>query len=129
MLTHPLVLQPFTGDDTSRQESQSPQEYSHAQEHCGRAGVTLPLVGLVVITTLVLVLLLLLTVLFLSVQGTLSKSEWEATSEFLHLEFISPPIGGSRPVFTEGTSLVYTSQCLVLVFVLFFYGVLRKKLF
>lgn len=55
-----LVLQPFTGEDPSRQESQSPQEYSHAEEHCGKAGVTLPLVGLMAITSLVLVLLLVL---------------------------------------------------------------------
>lgn len=45
-----LVLQPFSGEDASRQESQSPQEYSHAEEHCVRAGVTLPLVGLVALT-------------------------------------------------------------------------------
>lgn len=48
-LTPLLVLQPFTGEDASQQESQSPQEYSHAEEHCSRAGVTLPLVGLVAI--------------------------------------------------------------------------------
>lgn len=45
-----LVLQPFSGEDASRQESQSPQEYSHAEEHCVRAGVTLPLVGLIALT-------------------------------------------------------------------------------
>lgn len=45
-----LVLQPFSGEDASRQESQSPQEYSHAEEYCVKAGVTLPLVGLVALT-------------------------------------------------------------------------------
>lgn len=42
-----LVLQPFPGEESSRQESQSPQEYSHAEEHRVKAGVTLPLVGLI----------------------------------------------------------------------------------
>lgn len=45
-----LVLQPFHGEDASRQESQSPQEYSHAEEHSVRAGVTLPLVSLIALS-------------------------------------------------------------------------------
>ncbi|XP_075867708.1 mRNA cap guanine-N(7) methyltransferase [Nelusetta ayraudi] len=57
-----MALEPFSGEDASRQESQSPHEYSHAEEHCVRAGVTLPL-------------------------GTLSRSEWEATSIYLVFVF------------------------------------------
>lgn len=57
-----MALEPFPSEDASLQESQSPQEYSHAKEYSSRAGVKLPL-------------------------GTLSRSEWEATSIYLVFVF------------------------------------------
>lgn len=52
-----MALEPFPCEDEGRQATDSRGEYSHAKEHCGRAGVKVPL-------------------------GTLSRSEWEATSKF-----------------------------------------------
>ncbi|XP_054462260.1 mRNA cap guanine-N7 methyltransferase-like isoform X2 [Anoplopoma fimbria] len=53
-----MALQPFPCEDGGRQATDSRGEYGHAEEHCGRAGVKLPL-------------------------GTLSRSEWEAASIYL----------------------------------------------
>lgn len=41
-----LYFQPFPSEDGGRQATDSREEYCHAKEHCGRAGVKLPLVGL-----------------------------------------------------------------------------------
>lgn len=41
-----FVFQPFPGEDGGRQAADSSGEYGHAEGHCGRAGVRLPLVGL-----------------------------------------------------------------------------------
>ncbi|XP_076611343.1 mRNA cap guanine-N(7) methyltransferase [Chaetodon auriga] len=57
-----MALEPFPSEDGGQQASDSSGEYCHAKEHCGRAGVKLPL-------------------------GTLSRSEWEATSIYLVFVF------------------------------------------
>ncbi|XP_035848892.1 mRNA cap guanine-N7 methyltransferase-like [Sander lucioperca] len=57
-----MALEPFPGEDSGRQATDSRAEYSHAKEHSGRAGVKLPL-------------------------GTLSRSEWEAASIYLVFVF------------------------------------------
>ncbi|XP_073338698.1 mRNA cap guanine-N(7) methyltransferase [Pagrus major] len=57
-----MALEPFPTEDRGQQASDSRGEYCHAKEHCGRAGVKLPL-------------------------GTLSRSEWEATSIYLVFVF------------------------------------------
>lgn len=41
-----FVFQPFPGEDGGRLAADGSGEYGHAEEHCGRAGVRLPLVGL-----------------------------------------------------------------------------------
>ncbi|XP_017285114.1 mRNA cap guanine-N7 methyltransferase [Kryptolebias marmoratus] len=56
------ALEPFPCGDGSRQATESAGEYSHAKEHCGRAGVRAPV-------------------------GTLSRSEWEAASIYLVFVF------------------------------------------
>lgn len=56
------ALEPFPCERGGQQSTDSSVEYSHAKEHCSRAGVRLPL-------------------------GTLSKSEWEATSIYLVFVF------------------------------------------
>lgn len=48
-----VVFQPFPGEDGGRQEADGSEEYSHAKEHCGRAGVRLPLVGLLTAYSLI----------------------------------------------------------------------------
>lgn len=53
-----MALEPFPCEDGGQQATDSKGEYSHAKEHCSRAGVTQPL-------------------------GTLSRSEWDATSIYL----------------------------------------------
>lgn len=57
-----MALEPFPCENGGRQATDSRGEYSHAKEHCGRAGVKVPL-------------------------GTLSRSEWEATSIYLVFVF------------------------------------------
>lgn len=57
-----MALEPFPCDDGGRQASDSKEEYSHAKEHCDRSRVRPPV-------------------------GTLSKSEWEATSVYLVFVF------------------------------------------
>ncbi|TWW65908.1 mRNA cap guanine-N7 methyltransferase [Takifugu flavidus] len=57
-----MALEPFPGDGKGHRASDASAEYSHAEEHCSRAGVRLPV-------------------------GTLSKSEWEATSIYLVFVF------------------------------------------
>ncbi|XP_059206732.1 mRNA cap guanine-N7 methyltransferase [Centropristis striata] len=57
-----MALEPFPCEDGGRQAVDSGGEYCHAKEHCGRAGVKLPL-------------------------GTLSRSEWEAASIYLVFVF------------------------------------------
>ncbi|KAM7384947.1 hypothetical protein PAMA_012030 [Pampus argenteus] len=61
-----MALEPFPCEDGGRQATDSRGEYSHAKEHCSRAGVKLPL-------------------------GTLSRSEWEATSIYLVFVFQKMP--------------------------------------
>ncbi|XP_030003284.1 mRNA cap guanine-N(7) methyltransferase isoform X2 [Sphaeramia orbicularis] len=56
------ALEPFPCERGGQQSTDSPGEYSHAKEHSSRAGIRLPL-------------------------GTLSKSEWEATSIYLVFVF------------------------------------------
>ncbi|XP_068602946.1 mRNA cap guanine-N7 methyltransferase [Brachionichthys hirsutus] len=53
-----MALEPFPGEDGGRLATDGQGEYCHAEEHCGRAGVKPAL-------------------------GTLSRSEWEATSIYL----------------------------------------------
>ncbi|KAM8886403.1 mRNA cap guanine-N(7) methyltransferase [Spinachia spinachia] len=57
-----MALQPFPCDEGGRQGTGGREEYRHAQEHCGRAGVQPPV-------------------------GTLSRSEWEAASIYLVFVF------------------------------------------
>ncbi|CAG11655.1 unnamed protein product, partial [Tetraodon nigroviridis] len=57
-----MALEPFPSHGKGHQATDTSGEYSHAEEHCGRAGVRLPV-------------------------GTLSKSEWEATSIYLVFVF------------------------------------------
>ncbi|XP_041823256.1 mRNA cap guanine-N7 methyltransferase [Melanotaenia boesemani] len=57
-----MALEPFPCDDGGRQSSDSKEEYSHAKQHCDRTRVRPPV-------------------------GTLSKSEWEATSVYLVFVF------------------------------------------
>uniref|UniRef100_A0A667XKW2 mRNA cap guanine-N(7) methyltransferase n=1 Tax=Myripristis murdjan TaxID=586833 RepID=A0A667XKW2_9TELE len=59
------ALESYPCDERSRQATDSRGEYDHAKEHAGRDGVKLPL-------------------------GTLSRSEWEATSEFPSHLFFRP---------------------------------------
>ncbi|XP_037549672.1 mRNA cap guanine-N7 methyltransferase [Nematolebias whitei] len=56
------ALEPFPCEGRSQQATESAGEYSHAKEHCGRAGVRPPV-------------------------GTLSRSEWEAASIYLVFVF------------------------------------------
>ncbi|KAG7500394.1 mRNA cap guanine-N7 methyltransferase [Solea senegalensis] len=56
------ALESFPCEDGARQATDDRTEYCHAKEHCSRAGVKLPL-------------------------GTLSRSEWEATSIYLVFVF------------------------------------------
>ncbi|XP_008288787.1 mRNA cap guanine-N(7) methyltransferase [Stegastes partitus] len=57
-----MALEPFPCEGGGRPASDSREEYCHAKEHCGRAGVKPPV-------------------------GTLSRSEWEATSIYLVFVF------------------------------------------
>nr|XP_046273181.1 mRNA cap guanine-N7 methyltransferase isoform X2 [Scatophagus argus]XP_046273182.1 mRNA cap guanine-N7 methyltransferase isoform X2 [Scatophagus argus] len=57
-----MALEPFPCEDGGRQATDGRAEYSHAKEHCSRAGGKQPL-------------------------GTLSRSEWEATSIYLVFVF------------------------------------------
>ncbi|XP_023267638.1 mRNA cap guanine-N7 methyltransferase [Seriola lalandi dorsalis] len=57
-----MALEPFPCEDGGRQATDSRGEYCHAKDHSSRAGVRLPL-------------------------GTLSRSEWEATSIYLVFVF------------------------------------------
>ncbi|KAG7225284.1 hypothetical protein INR49_007131 [Caranx melampygus] len=57
-----MALEPFPSEDGGRQATDSRGEYGHAKEYSSRAGVRLPL-------------------------GTLSRSEWEATSIYLVFVF------------------------------------------
>ncbi|XP_060948330.1 mRNA cap guanine-N7 methyltransferase [Limanda limanda] len=57
-----MALEPFPCEDGGRPATDTKGEYSHAKEHCGSTGVKLPL-------------------------GTLSRSEWEATSIYLVFVF------------------------------------------
>ncbi|XP_026155810.1 mRNA cap guanine-N(7) methyltransferase isoform X2 [Mastacembelus armatus] len=57
-----MALEPFPCEEVGQQTADSQQEYCHAREHCGRAGVKLPV-------------------------GTLSRSEWEAASIYLVFVF------------------------------------------
>ncbi|KAM6973659.1 mRNA cap guanine-N(7) methyltransferase [Aplochiton taeniatus] len=57
-----LALESYPCDGRSRPSTESPGEYDHAKEHSDRPGVRLPL-------------------------GTLSKSEWDATSIYLVFAF------------------------------------------
>ncbi|XP_062265586.1 mRNA cap guanine-N7 methyltransferase [Platichthys flesus] len=57
-----MALEPFPCEDGGRPATDTKGEYIHAKEHCGSTGVKLPL-------------------------GTLSRSEWEATSIYLVFVF------------------------------------------
>ncbi|CAJ1084287.1 mRNA cap guanine-N7 methyltransferase [Xyrichtys novacula] len=57
-----MALEPFTAEVRGQPASDSRGEYSHAEEHCSRGSIKLPL-------------------------GTLSQSEWEATSIYLVFVF------------------------------------------
>ncbi|XP_071356772.1 mRNA cap guanine-N(7) methyltransferase [Trachinotus anak] len=57
-----MALEPFPCESGGQQATDTTREYSHAKEHCSRAGVKVPL-------------------------GTLSRSEWEAASIYLVFVF------------------------------------------
>ncbi|KAM6899687.1 mRNA cap guanine-N(7) methyltransferase [Xenentodon cancila] len=57
-----MALEPFPSEDGGRQATDGTEEYCHAKEHCDRTGVRSPV-------------------------GTLSRSEWEATSIYLVFVF------------------------------------------
>ncbi|KAM4550672.1 mRNA cap guanine-N(7) methyltransferase isoform 1-T2 [Fundulus diaphanus] len=57
-----MALEPFPCEDGGQQASDNTEEYCHAKEHCGRPGVKPPV-------------------------GTLSRSEWDATSIYLVFVF------------------------------------------
>ncbi len=96
MLNCLLYFQPFPREDGGRQATDSRGEYCHAKEQCDRAGVKVPLVGLLTAHGLNLVrpgwflfgLIVLFVYLFVCVQGTLSRSEWEAASRFFFVFFL-----------------------------------------
>lgn len=81
-----LSFQPFPCEDGGQQAIDSRDEYCHAKEHSSKDGVKLPLVGLVQ-SGLLLVQSSVdwfgLTLVFVCVQGTLSRSEWEAAGKFI----------------------------------------------
>lgn len=75
------LFQPFPSDGKDRRATDTSGEYSHAEEHCGRDGVRLPVVGLLAAWSRSSSGSDPALMVCLSFQGTLSKSEWEATSK------------------------------------------------